>query len=189
MAKPRSKSPARKKAKAKTRAVQKPKPKPAHPVDQYGLPVGMGDAFEIYFALGVNRSLEEVEQHTGVALELLHEWAAVHQWDAHVQTRLQEVNQAFAEQFHTQTQKVRTDMLSMLTDSLEQFQHDLGGVPLPITSLGDLESAARAYERLNRANAIALEAAKQIAPGGGDSPQTWADLLQSVEPGDQGSKK
>lgn len=148
----------------------------------------MPDAFEIYFALGVNRSIEEVEQHTRIPFLVLQEWCEVHQWDQHVQVRLQEVNQAFAEQFHTQTQKVRTDMLGMLTASLDHFRDSLGGVPFPITSVEDFEAICRAYERLNRANAIALEAVKAIDPGGGDSPTTWAELLRSIKPGVQDNR-
>lgn len=153
------------------------------------MPEGLTEAFEVYFALGVNRSLEETERTTGLALETLQEWAEVYQWDQHVQARLVELNQSFAEHFHTQTQNVRTEMLQIITQTLDQFREDSAGVPFPITSLDDLEKLARAYERLNRANAIALEAARQIDPSGGDQPQTWADLLRTVNPGEQGGRR
>lgn len=185
MTKRKNKStPAGQRAKKKT-AARDPVARTKQPkvvLDESGLPVGLVDAFEIYFALGINRSIEQVAEHTEIPLDVIHEWHEVHSWDHHVQQRIVDLNQAFAEQFHTQTQNVRSKMLLMINASLEQFEEDAGGIPFPITSHADLEMVARVYERLNRANAIALESAKQIDPGGGDSPMSWADLLRTVTP-------
>ena len=125
-------------------------------------------------------NIKEVTEITGIPAATIHEWHEVHSWDHHVQERIVDLNQAFAEQFHTQTQNVRSKMLLMINASLEQFEKDAQGVPFPITSHADLEMVARVYERLNRANAIALESAKELSTGEDGRQMTWADLLRTT---------
>ncbi len=154
--------------------------KPGVEVDENGLPLGLLDAFEIYFGLGINRTVDEVAELTEIPLATIVEWHEVHSWDHHVQERIIDLNQAFAEQFHTQTQNVRSKMLTMINATLEQFEKDAQGIPFPITSHADLEMVARVYERLNRANAIALQSAKELSTGEGGQQMTWADLLRTT---------
>ncbi len=170
----------RKKKKTAARDPARLTRKPVVETDDNGLPLGLLDAFEIYFGLGINRTVEEVAELTGIALATIVEWHEVHSWDHHVQERIIDLNQAFAEQFHTQTQNVRSKMLAMINATLEQYENDAGGIPFPITSHADLEMVARVYERLNRANAIALESAKELSTGEGGQQMTWADLLRTT---------
>lgn len=183
MTKRKTKStPAGQRKKKKT-AARDPVPRtrqPKIPLDEHGLPVGLDDAFATYFALGINRSVEEVAERTGIPLETIQDWHEVHSWDHHVQQQIIDINQAFAEQFHTQTQNVRSKMLLLINASLEQFEKDLGGIPFPITSHKDLEMVARTYERLNRANAVAVQSAKELGGEGDDGAMTWAELLRTM---------
>ena len=170
----------RKKKKTAARDPARRTKQPAADTDENGLPRGLLDSFEIYFGLGINRTVEEVGELTGIPVAQIVEWHEVHSWDHHVQERIVDLNQAFAEQFHTQTQNVRSKMLLMINASLEQFEKDAGGIPFPITSHADLEMVARVYERLNRANAIALESAKELSTGEEGRQMTWADLLRTT---------
>lgn len=170
----------RKKKKTAARDPARLTKQPEVETDENGLPLGLLNSFEIYFGLGINRTVEEVAELTGIPLARIVEWHEVHSWDHHVQERIVDLNQAFAEQFHTQTQNVRSKMLLMINASLEQFEKDAQGIPFPITSHADLEMVARVYERLNRANAIALESAKELSTGEEGRQMTWADLLRTT---------
>lgn len=170
----------RKKKKTAARDPARRTKAPHVETDENGLPLGLLESFEIYFGLGINRTVEEVAELTEIPLATVADWHEVHSWDHHVQERIVDLNQAFAEQFHTQTQNVRSKMLLMINASLEQFEQDCSGVPFPITSHADLEMVARVYERLNRANAIALESAKELSTGEGGQQMTWADLLRTT---------
>lgn len=140
-------------------------------------------AFEVYYALGINRTAEDVAARTGDPLQTVVEWLEIYSWDQHCQERIEELQAAFSEQFHTQTMGIRSQLIGMVEAALNNVDAVNYGVPFDITSVKDFRVLASAYETMVRANALAI----QFGDGakGAGREQTWADLLKSVpQPGD-----
>lgn len=138
----------------------------------------IADAFERYFELGVNRGTDEVAETLGLDPEVVSGWAEVHNWDQHVQERLARLQSAFTEEFGVRTMEISSELMGMVSDTLENFQQGAQGVPFDITSVEDFSKLSLAYERMCRAHALL----KQSSEGEGLDGQgkTWADLLREA---------
>lgn len=136
-------------------------------------------AFETYYDLGVNRSIDEVARMLGLDIDQVEEWSEIYNWDRHVQERIQHLQTAFAEHFHTQTMTIRSRLLQMVTRTLDRFEENQMGVPLDITSVADFARLAKAYETMVRANVFAVKMSE--GQSSGEDSVTFADLLKSVE--------
>lgn len=136
-------------------------------------------AFEHYFSQGVNRSLAATAQELRHPLATLEEWNEVYNWDQHIAERIEHLQRAFSEHFHTQTMQVRSTLLDMITATLNQFMAVNGSVPFDITSVSDFAKLSKAYETMVRANAMAIKFGDGAEATGQNV--TWADMLKTLE--------
>lgn len=136
-------------------------------------------AFEVYYELGVNRTTIQTAEHLGVPVEQVDEWHELYNWDTHIQERVEFLSRAFAEQFHTETLQLRSKLLGMIQNTLNNFDDVNMGIPFDIIGVSDFQKLAKAYETLVRANALAAAMGKD--KDSGKTAKSWADLLGSID--------
>ena len=144
----------------------------------------VGEAFEYYYALGPDRTLEAVAEYKQLSLELVKDWAGIQAWSEKIVERNEQLETAFEEDYKSKSREIRTELVAMCDKALKQINKSSLGLPFTVSSIGDFQKLTKAYETLVRANAIALAKPGDLA-GGKGRKTTWFDLLESVAEGEE----
>ena len=144
----------------------------------------VSEAFEYYYSMGPERSLEAVAEYKQLSLELVKEWAGVQAWSEKVVERNDQLETAFEEDYRNKSREIRTELVDMCDKALKQINESSLGLPFTISSITDFQKLTKAYETLVRANAIALAKPGDLA-GGKGRKTTWFDLLESAAAEDE----
>jgi hypothetical protein len=147
----------------------------------------VSEAFEYYYALGPNRTLEAVAEYKQLSLELLKQWAGVQAWTEKVAERNDQLEQTFEEEYRHKSREIRTELVEMCDKALKQVNKSSLGLPFTVSSIADFQKLTKAYETLVRANAIALAKPGDLA-GGKGKKTTWFDLLESTAESEESSE-
>ncbi len=98
------------------------------------------EAFELYYSLGSERSLQLVADKLGRNTRTVLGWSSKYNWDNRVAQRALEVaKQAGLEELHRETLAIRAEYRKRMDALLEQAYKDIQKGKLQIESIEDLE--------------------------------------------------
>lgn len=150
-------------------------------------PEKAAEAFEVFYTLGTERTLEQVAECTGIPIDTITEMSELFQWTEKVNQRNKLLHQAFTEEYQTKSMGIRNRIMSLVSRSLRNMEQSTMEIPFEVTNVNDFAKLARAYETMVRANVLAL---KVPGAGGKDDNQsedelTWADIVSLSEQADK----
>ena len=135
-------------------------------------------AFEVYYALGPERTLLILEQKIQVSFDILKQWLAAHAWDEKIRERTKEIDRAYESYYKDKTRDIRNQLIKQMEGLIGEMNSSSLGLPFQVKDVSDFRSLAQAYESLVRANTMASKAIESTKD---EAPQTWADLLGAME--------
>lgn len=98
------------------------------------------EAFELYYSLGSERSLQLVADKLGRNKRTVQGWSSKYKWDNRVAQRALEVaKQAGIEELHRETLAMRTEYRKVIDTLIEQACKDIQEGKLQIESIKDFE--------------------------------------------------
>lgn len=136
------------------------------------------ETFEVYYALGPERTLLTLEKHMGIPFDVLKQWAAVHAWEEKIRERTKELDRAYEAYYKDKTRDIRNNLISQMENLIGEMNASSLGLPFHIKDVSDFRALAQAYESLVRANTMAQRAVEATKE---EAPQTWSDLLTAME--------
>lgn len=98
------------------------------------------EAFDLYYSLGSERSLQIVADKLGRSKRTVMGWCKKYNWDNRVIQRALEVaKQAGVEELHKETLAIRTEYRNSVNTLIEQFCKDIQEGKIKIESVEDFE--------------------------------------------------
>ena len=135
----------------------------------------LATSYEIYYELGVDRSLADVSTKTGISFEQLKEWSELHAWDEKIAARTKDLDRAFEAYYKGKSRDIRNRLITQIEGLIGTLEAGTLGMPFDIKTIADFRALTQAYESLARANALAINAADSMKDD--DTPTSWSDLL------------
>ena len=98
------------------------------------------EAFELYYSLGSERSLQLVADKLGKSKRTVKGWSSKYSWDNRVvQRSLEDAKQIGIEELHRETLAIRSEYRKRMDALLEQAYKDIQEGKLQIENIEDLE--------------------------------------------------
>jgi len=138
------------------------------------------ECFELYFQMGIDRTLESLQKKTGVPYEVLSEWNEAFGWQELIRKRNEDQERIFEERYLSRSRDIRNRIIHQMENLLGDMENNSLGLPFVIKDVNDFRSLSQAYESLARANSLAIKKSQDVLSSD-SAPTTWADLLHSVE--------
>lgn len=133
--------------------------------------------FDAYYEMGMERSLLELENITGVDFSTLKDWDDAYGWQEKISQKDKELDNISYLKNKEKAISIRDSLTAQIEFLINQMQSCSVGLPFAIKDVNDLKSLAQAYESLIRAT-VTMNSAKIVSDK--ESINTWSDLLISV---------
>lgn len=137
-------------------------------------------AFESFYAMGPERTLEQLALDVKLPYEIISEWNEAHGWIEKIHKRDEDKERIFEERYLQRSRNIRNRIVAQMEDLLQDMEHNSLGLPFVIRDINDFRALSQAYESLARANSLVIKKSADMLADG-EAPTTWADLLHSVE--------
>ena len=137
-------------------------------------------AFESYYAMGPDRTLEQLAIDVRLPYEIISDWNEAHGWLEKIHKRDEDKERIFEERYLQRSRNIRNRIVHQMEDLLEDMENNSLGLPFVIRDINDFRALSQAYESLARANSLVIKKSQDMMADG-EAPTTWADLLHSVE--------
>lgn len=138
------------------------------------------EAFESYYYMGIDRTLEQLSISTRIPYEAISQWNEAFGWLEKIHNRDADKERIFEERYLNRSRNIRNRIVNQMEDLLKDMENNSLGLPFVIRDINDFRSLSQAYESLARANSLVIKKSQDNLAAG-EAPTTWADLLHSVE--------
>ena len=139
----------------------------------------LAESYELYYDLGIDRSLADVATRMNLSFETVKEWCELHAWDEKISARTKDLDRAFEAFYRGKSRDIRNRLITQMEGLITTLESGTLGLPFNIATIGDFRALTQAYESLARANALAISAVDSMKDD--DTPTSWSDLLASED--------
>lgn len=139
----------------------------------------IANAYELYYELGVDRSLSDVSTQLDFPFDKVKEWSEFHAWDEKINARTKDLDRAFEAYYRGKSRDIRNRLITQMEKLIGTLEAGTLGLPFNIATIGDFRALTQSYESLARANALAISAVDSMKDD--DTPTSWSDLLASED--------
>lgn len=139
------------------------------------------ELFDLYYKMGVNRSLQAVADATKKDFMEIVALAELKGWEQRADAKDADLERVKNRKHRQRITHIRDQLTYEISKLIKRMNSNSLGLPFEIRSASDLQQVAQSYRLLNEASRVAMNTAVDSEVKD-RNPKTWSDLLdQSME--------